>query len=223
MPESAPVSVPVQPLETASDTVPTPGCPDVDLDAAARARKQMNEVMDSLASELYNLASILVGEGEEGVRLVEAAIDSAEVSACQNPRAARKSARRALAKAAVANLARQNPAAFETPSTSFPPPTCIEDEELKAAGVSVEQLEAMFHGPERQRVRQWLAQLEPAVRTVFVLRAVADLSSREVAAILAEFGGPLASGWQPECVGHIFGKGIYSLTSQLIHASTVKP
>jgi hypothetical protein len=221
MPESAPASAPAQVTASAS----TSGCPDADAssDAAASARKQMDEVMDSLASELYNMSSMLVGEGEEGVRLVEVAIDSAEVSACQNPKAARKSARRALAKAAVASLAVQNPAAFEAPEASFHPTTCIEDDELESVGVSVAQLEAMFSGPERERIRHWLAQLEPAVRTVFILRAVASITGDEAATILAEFGGPQAAGWQPEAVRHVFRQGLCSLTAQLIHDSAVKP
>ena len=188
--------------------------------AAERARQQMDLIIDSIAGELYNLASMLVGEGEQGVRLVEEAIDKAEVSACQNPRAARKSTRRALARGAVAHLAGLDPAAFTAPDGAFHPTTCIEDDDLESTGVSTEQLEAMLTGPERERVRQWLARLEPAVRTVFVLRAVASQDATEVAAILAGFGGPQAVAWQPEAVRHVFRQGLCSLASQIVHATT---
>jgi DNA-directed RNA polymerase specialized sigma24 family protein len=198
------------------------GCPEPEADAATRARQQMDEIIDSIAGELYNLASMLVGEGEEGVRLVELAIDQAEVSACQNPRAARKSTRRGLTRAAVAYLAAADPEAFAAPEGTFHPTTCIEDDDLESAGMSVEQLESMFAGPERERVRQWLVQLSPSIRTVFILRAVAGQDANEAASILAEFGGPKAAGWQPEAVRHVFRQGLCSLASQLLQASTQK-
>ena len=191
-------------------------------EAAARAKKQMDEIIDSLAGELYNLASMLAGEGEQSVLLVETAIDKAETSACQNPKAARRSTRRALSKAAVAHLAAADPEAFVAPEGSFHPTTCIEDDDLESAGVSLEQLEAMFSGPERERVRRWLAQLTPAVRTIFILRAVASQEASETAAILAEFGGPKAKDWQTDAVRHVFRQGLCSLASQLLHASAGK-
>lgn len=200
----------------------TGGCPEPEAEAAARARQQMDAIIDSIAGELYNLASMLVGEGEEAVRLVELAIDQAEVSACQNPKAARKSTRRVLARAAVAYLAADDPAAFAAPDGSFHPTTCIEDDDVESAGMSLEQLEAMFAGPERERVRQWLAELTPAIRTVFILRAVAGQDAVEAAAILAQNGGPQAAAWQPEAVRHVFRQGLCSLASQLLHASTHK-
>jgi len=198
----------------------TGDCPEPELDAAARARQQMDEIIDSIAGELYNLASMLVGEGEECVRLVESAIDNAEVSACQNPKAARKSTSRTLARLSVAHLAAADADIFAAPEGSFHPSTCIEDDDLESAGMSVEQLEAMFAGPERERVRQWLAQLSPAIRTVFILRAVAGQDAQQTAAILAECGGPKAADWQPEAVRHVFRQGLCSLASQLLHATT---
>jgi hypothetical protein len=198
------------------------GCSEAALDAAARAKQQMDLIIDSIAGELYNLASMLVGEGEEAVRLVEIAIDKAEISACQNPKAARRSTGRALAKGAVAHLAAADPEAFAAPEGSFHPTTCIEDDDLESAGLSVEQLEAMFAGPERERVRQWLTHLSTGIRTVFILRAVAGQDAAGTAAILAEFGGPKAAGWQPEAVRHVFRQGLCSLASQLLHASSGK-
>ena len=57
----------------------------------------MEEMFDRIAAGLYSLASMLVGEGEDSVRLVETAVANAEVSACQDPAQARKSSRRTLA------------------------------------------------------------------------------------------------------------------------------
>jgi hypothetical protein len=70
-------------------------------------------------------------------------------------------------------------------------------------------------------VRAWLASLPTALRTVFVLRAVAGFSSEETAALLAEHGGPLAAGWTAEAVRESFRRGLCSLASQLL-ASTAR-
>ncbi len=50
----------------------------------------MDGVVDRLAAGLYNLASMLVGEGDDSVRLVETAIANTDVSACEDPVQARK-------------------------------------------------------------------------------------------------------------------------------------
>lgn len=195
-------------------------CAEHDAAEAARARQRMDAVMDALASELYNLASMLVGEGEPCVRLVEKAIDTSEISACQNPPAARKSTRRALVKASVAYLAGKTPEAFAPPVSGFHPVTCIESDDLAEAGLSAGQIEALLAEPGRVRIRQWLERLEPAVRTVFVLRVVAGMDGKEIAAVLAGCGVSRAEGWQTETVRHLFRQGLCSLSSQLLHAST---
>jgi DNA-directed RNA polymerase specialized sigma24 family protein len=212
----------IAPISESAAAANPGGCTEPETEAAQRARQQMDQIIDSISGELYNLASMLVGESEECVRVVEIAIDKAEISACQNPKAARKSTRRALAKAAVAHLAMADAASFAAPEGSFNPITCIEDDDLESAGMSVEQLEVMFAGPERERVRQWLAQLSPAIRTVFVLRAVAGQDATEIASILAEFGGPRAAGWLPDAVRQVFRQGLCSLASQLLQASAGK-
>ncbi|MDR3725042.1 MAG: hypothetical protein P4K83_11205 [Terracidiphilus sp.] len=196
----------------------TGDCPETDAELAA-LRAQMDAVLDKIAAELYNLASMLVGESEEGVKLVETAIDKAEISACQNPRAARKSIGRALCKGGVALLASRDAESLKAPETAIYPATCIEDDDLESAGISLQQLEQMFSGPDRDRVRNWLTQLPLAIHAVFVMRAVASLTPEETAGILAEFGGPQAAGWKPESVREVFRQGLCSLASQLIHAS----
>jgi len=78
----------------------------------------------------------------------------------------------------------------------------------------------MIGGPERDRVRKWLASLPTAMRSVFVLRAVAGFTAAEAAALLVAHGGPQAAGWTPEAVREVFRQGLCSLASQLIHASS---
>jgi DNA-directed RNA polymerase specialized sigma24 family protein len=185
----------------------------------AQALEGMDALLDMIAAGLYSLASMLVGEGEDGVRLVETAIATAEVSACHDPVEARKSSRRALCRAAVEMLAKRDADSLAAPEGVAPAGSCIEDDDLEAAGVSGEELERMIAGPDRDRVRKWLAQLPTALRTIFVLRAVAGFTAAETAGLLAERGGAKAAGWSTEAVREVFRQGLCSLASQLIQAS----
>jgi DNA-directed RNA polymerase specialized sigma24 family protein len=187
----------------------------------AQALKGMEAMLDAIAAGLYSLASMLVGEGEEGVRLVETAVATAEVSACQDAAEARKSSRRALATAAVEVLDRRAPGSLKAPEGIEPTGSCIEDDDLESAGVSREELERMIAGPDRDRVRAWLQKLSPALRTVFVLRAVAGFCSAETARLLAEHGGPRAAGWNADGVSAVFRQGLCSLASQLLRAGSI--
>ena len=74
-------------------------------------------------------------------------------------------------------------------------------------------------GPDRERVRTWLNSLPGALRTIFVLRAVAGFTAAETAGMLATHGGPRAEGWTPEAVRELFRQGLCSLASQMIQAS----
>lgn len=188
----------------------------------AKAFEGLDNVFDMIAAGLYSLASMLVGEGEEGVRLVETAIAKAEVSACSDAAAARKGSRRALCAEAIAILERRNPGCLAAPQGLEAAGGCIEDDDLDAAGVSSEDLEKMIAGPDRDRVRNWLATLSTEVRVIFVMRAVAGLSAADTAAMLAEHGGPSAAGWTRDAVRESFRQGLCSLASQLIQASAAR-
>jgi len=183
-----------------------------------QALEGMDAMLDAIAAGMYSLASMLVGEGEEGVRLVETAVATAEVSACQDASESRKSSRRALVSAGLDLLARREPGSLATPNGIEPAGGCIEDDDLEAAGVSLAELEQMIAGPDRDRVRVWLAKLPTAVRTVFVMRAVAGFTAAETAGLLAEYGGPKAMGWSTEAVRSVFRQGLCSLASQLLQA-----
>jgi len=188
----------------------------------SRALEGMDEMIDLIAAGLYSLASMLVGEGEEGVQLVETAIATAEVSVCHDPLLARKNSRTALCKAAIEAIEQRDPDALAVPAGLAPASSCIEDDDLDAAGVSREDLEQMIAGPDRDRVRNWLSGLSTPVRTIFVLRAVAGLSASDTAGMLKEFGGPKASEWTVEAVREFFRRGLCSLASQLIQASAAR-
>lgn len=186
----------------------------------AQALEGMDRALDLIAAGLYTMASMLVGEGEEGVRLVETAIATTEISGCDDPSEGRKNARRALCAAALDVLAQRDPGLLAAPRDAAPASPCIGDDDLDAAGVSAEELERMLDGPDRDRVRLWLEKLTPAARTVFVLRAVAGMSAAETARMLAEHGGAQASGWTADSVRGVFRQGLCSLASQLLQAST---
>jgi hypothetical protein len=185
----------------------------------AQALRGMDEMFDLIAAGLYSLASMLVGEGEDSIRLVETAVANAEVSACHDPVEARKSSRLALSEAALATLAKRNPGSLAAPEGVEPAQTCIEDDDLDGAGITSEELAQMIAGPDRERVREWLARLPTDLRTVFVLRAVAGFSAAETAGMLATHGGPQAAGWNADGVRAVFRQGLCSLASQLLQSS----
>lgn len=185
----------------------------------AEAFEGMEDMFDVIAAGLYSLASMLVGEGEESARLVETAVATTEVSACQDHMQAKKSSRRTLARLALGELEKREPGCLAAPEGMEPADTCIEDDELEAAGVSSEELENMIAGPDRDRVRNWLASLPAALRTVFVLRAVAGFTTGETAELLVTHGGPRAAGWTASGVSQYFRQALCSLASQLIHSS----
>lgn len=188
----------------------------------SKAQRGWRETFDRIASGLYSLSSMLVGEGEDSARLVESAIANGEVSACQDAEQARRSSRRALCGPALEVLERRNPGCLAAPEGLQAVATCIEDDDLDTAGVSSEELERMIAGPDRDRMRNWLASLPTELRTIFALRAVAGLTAAETAGMLAEHGGPKAAGWTPDAVRELFRQALCSLTSQLIQATAAR-
>jgi DNA-directed RNA polymerase specialized sigma24 family protein len=191
--------------------IPQPPIPEMDDD--------LQEVFEMVAAGLYSLAAMLVGEGEESVRLVEDAVANAEVSVCQNPEIARRSSRRGLCAAALEVLGQRDPASLTAPAGLTSASVCIDEDDLAAAGISSEELEGMIAGPERNRVREWLESLPTWMRVVFVLRAVAGLSATETAKLLKDHAGPEAAEWTPEAAREVFRQGLCSLASQLLQAS----
>jgi DNA-directed RNA polymerase specialized sigma24 family protein len=184
----------------------------------ARQLAGFEDMFDKIAAGLYSLTSMMAGEGEDSIRLVEAAVANAEVTSCTQPEDARRASRRAMAAAAIELLARRDAASLAAPEGLEHADTCIDDDDLDAA--SREELERMLAGPDRERVRAWLEGLAPATRTIFVLRAVAGFTAAETAGLLAANGGPQASGWSSEAVRELFRQGLCSLASQMVKAGT---
>jgi hypothetical protein len=224
---------PALPVDSLTPAEPLPCCADAftrkmtglldgqpkDEAAVERAFEGMEPMLDQIAAKLYSLASMLVGEGEESALLVETAISTADVASCSNSGEARQSGRRALAAAALGMIEERSPGSLAAPVGLEHAATCIEDDDLDAAGMPHEELERMMAGPDRERVRTWLESLPTEMRTVFVLRAVAGFSAAETAALLAAHGGSAAAGWTADAVRELFRQGLCSLASQLIQAS----
>lgn len=186
---------------------------------AAAASEDLEEIIGQIATGLYSLASMLLGEGDESERLVEAAIADAEISVCQDPREAAQSSSRALSAAALELLGGRDPGSLAAPEGLAPASTCIEDDDLASAGISSAELERMINGSDRDRVHRWLASLPRYMQVVFVLRAVAGFSAAQTADLLKAHGGSQASTWSPETTREVFRQGLCSLASQLLHAS----
>jgi Sigma-70, region 4 len=186
----------------------------------ARQFEGLEGMFDLIAAGLYSLASMLVGEGEDSIRLVETAVANTQMSPCSQPEETRLASRLALVAAALNLLAARDAEGLAAPEGLEHADTCIEDDDLDAAGVSREELERMMAGPDRDRMRTWLESLPTATRAIFVLRAIAGYSTAQTAAMLAEHGGPSAADWSPEAVRELFRQGLCSLASQMVKAGT---
>jgi hypothetical protein len=190
-----------------------------DDETVSEAFEGLDEMFDLIAAGMYSIASMLVGEGEDSIRLVETAVANAVILPGQDPAEGRNSSRRALCAAALDILAARDPSSLAAPQGLEHAVTCIEDDELDAAGVSSEELERMIAGPDRDLVRNWLESLPVVLRTIFVLRAVAGMTTAETARLLEQHGGPQAAGWTAEAVRELFRQGLCSLASQVLHAA----
>jgi hypothetical protein len=194
-----------------------------EIDAAElEAQNALEGVFDRIAAELYRIASMLVGEGEESIRLVETAIANTEVSACCDPNVARTSGRRALVVGALGVLAERTKGCLAAPVRVEQMGSCIDSDDLAAAGISGEELERMISGPEHDRVRDWLNSLPTRMRAVFVLRGVAGFTAAESAELLSAHGGTNVAAWSLDAVRMVFRQGLCSLASQLLHASAAR-
>ena len=100
-----------------------------------KALAGFEDVFEQIAAGLYSLASMLVGEGEASVRLVETAISTVELKKGTDAATARQNCRRALSRAAIALLEKREPGCLKAPEEVVHAGGCIEDDDLEAAGV----------------------------------------------------------------------------------------
>ena len=183
-----------------------------------------DELLAKIASELYRIGSMLLGEGEETIDLIEGVVTNLDLTACQDHAEARHNSRLALGAESIAILELRNPGSLGAPLSqeSDTATSCIEDDDLEAAGVTRTELERMLEDRDSQHLRVWLESLAEPLRVIFVLRSIANLSTVEIAVLLAENGGPSADTWTPDAVRSAFRLALCSLASQLIHSTVAK-
>jgi len=174
------------------------------------------------AVELYKLAALMLGDESQALSLVESTVAEVEVDPCAPEDGAVDTARHHLVEAAVARMKEANPAAFAVPAQANGPASCIEDDDLSAAGISAGQIAELISGAAKgagsgDRLRTWLDQLSPVQRAIFVQRAVLGWDNGATAASLAK-GTGVTSGWSAAQVSESFRQALCSLANALVHS-----
>lgn len=184
--------------------------------------------VQGMAMELFQLASLLVGEQGKALQMIESSLATMEIDPCLDPALAREQARARVVREALRQLVDEQPAAFraEEPEMSAADP-CIQDDDLQSAGMTSTQLRELLEEgskPElRSGLRDWLEGLPMLQRTIFVQRAVLGQGNDAAANLLREAGGKDASGWTPERVSGTFRRALCSLANSLAHAPAMEP
>lgn len=172
---------------------------------------------DRAAAELFQIAALLLGEEGLAVSAVESAIQASEIDPCHDPERSRDIVRENLFAAAIQLSSKGREGEFEAPKTPPVENSCLKDDDLAAAGITVEQLSQLLAGAASEKMRAWLDGLAPVARVIFVLRALCGISNTQAASLLEANAGPLAKGWSVESVSTVFRQALCSLTSSLLH------
>ncbi len=181
-----------------------------------------------MAAELFQLASLLVSDGDRALHLIERSLATMEIDPCMNPISAREQARACIVRESLAELAQEQPAAFHiSAGESMEHSPCIQDDDLQAAGITPAQLRSWLEQqgkPELRRgLRNWLEELPLVQRAIFVQRAVLGQGNEAAATLLRETGGPQAKGWTSQNVSDTFRQALCSLANSLAHAPATEP
>jgi len=185
-----------------------------DLGPVAEARQLMAE---DTALQLFQIAALMLGDEQEAVSLVEEVVAKVEADPCAEGTLAYAEARTLLARTAVQRMAGLYPEAFVVPAAQPADAVCIETDDLGAAGLSGEQFGALISGA---GMREWLERLAPALRAIFVLRAVAGQDGEQTAESLRQSGATGAQAWRRDQVGTAYRQALCSLATCLMSAQT---
>ena len=170
------------------------------------------------AVELYQLAALMLGNEREAASLVESTVADVEVDPCAAEDAAVDTARHHLIEAAIARMNQSAPGAFAAPAPVNGPATCIEDDDLSAAGISAAQISELLKGAGNgNQLRSWLDQLPAPQRAIFVQRAVLGWNNDATAVALANGSGTKPE-WSAAQVSDLFRQALCSLANALVHA-----
>jgi DNA-directed RNA polymerase specialized sigma24 family protein len=176
---------------------------------------------EDTAVQLFQIAALMLGDEQEAVSLVEETVARVETDPCAEATVAYAEARSLLVRTAMQRMAGLYPEAFAGP---VPDPTeadsCIETDDLGAAGLTGEQFGALFSGAGRAGMREWLDRLAPALRAVFVLRAVAGQDGEQTAESLRQSGARGAQAWRRDQVRTAYRQALCSLATCLVSSRT---
>src|SRR6202051_1137270 len=188
-----------------------------DLGLVAEARELMAE---DTALQLFQIAALMLGDEQEAVSLVEEVVAKVEADPCAEGTLAYAEARTLLVRTAVQRLAGLYSEAFVVPTPQPADAVCIETDDLGAAGLDGDQFGALISGAGRAGMREWLERLAPALRTIFVLRAVAGQDGEQTAESLRQSGATGAQAWRRDQVGTAYRQALCSLATCLMSAQT---
>jgi DNA-directed RNA polymerase specialized sigma24 family protein len=188
-----------------------------DFSPVAEARELMAE---DTALQLFQIAALMLGDEQEAVSLVEEVVAKVEADPCTEGTLAYAEARTLLVRTAVQRMAGLYPEAFVVPAPQPADAVCLETDDLEAAGWSGDQFSALISGAGRAGMREWLERLAPALRAIFVLRAVAGQDGEQTAENLRQSGATGAQAWRRDQVGTAYRQALCSLASCLMSAQT---
>jgi DNA-directed RNA polymerase specialized sigma24 family protein len=188
-----------------------------DLGPVAEARELMAE---DTALQLFQIAALMLGDEQEAVSVVEEIVAKVEADPCAEGTLAYAEARTLLVRTAVQRMAGLYPEAFVVPTSQPADAMCIETDDFGAAGLSGDQFGALISGAGRAGMREWLERLAPALRAIFVLRAVAGQDGEQTAESLRQSGARGAQAWRRDQVGTAYRQALCSLATCLMSAQT---
>ncbi len=190
---------------------------DQDCSQAPGASLRMAE---DTAVQLFQIAALMLGDEQQAVSLVEETVAKVETDPCAEATVAYAEARSLLVRTAMQRMAGLYPEAFAVPTAEESDAACLETDDLGATGLTGEQFGALFSGAGRAGMREWLDRLAPALRAVFVLRAVAGQDGEQTAESLRQSGARGAQAWRRDQVGTAYRQALCSLATCLMSSST---
>ena len=192
---------------------------------AGTATERNHLLAEDTALHLFQIAALMLGDEQEAVSLVEETVARVETDPCAEGTVAYAEARALLLHTALQRLAGLHPGGFRVPAQQPSDAGCIQtgdlgDTGVAVAGLSSEQFGALVTGAGRAGLREWLGRLTPALRAIFVLRAVAGQDGEQTAESLRQSGATGAQEWRRDEVGAAYRQALCSLATCLMSAQT---
>lgn len=187
------------------ESVQSPGAPVVSVDEAVHS--------------LFHIAALLLGNEQEAAQAVEEVVALPDLAPDVDEEQARTIVRDRLIVLCLNRLEQAAPGSLNPAAIGAAPQSCIENEDLYAAGMTPEQLQALLTDPAEDRLRQWLERLPPVLRAVFVMRAIVGRDNKGAAANLRNTIAAAAAGWTPGHVSQVYRQALCSLASSLVSST----